>query len=196
MLTDTQGIVALAAGAVAVVALLGCMALGLGMRRMRRAQRVVLGEQGQRDLVAHAATMQEAFEGLHGYVEDVAARLDGRLAGVELALRGAIAHRALVRYDAYNELSGQQSMSIALLDDERSGIVLSCIHHRDQARASTQSSYTAAAASWSSRPRRPRRCAWRLPRRRATMGSEGPSGDLRRSTSQVPAADNHEVLGG
>ena len=25
-------------------------------------------------------------------------------------------------------------MSIALLDDERSGIVLSCIHHRDQAR--------------------------------------------------------------
>ena len=78
--------------------------------------------------------MQEAFEGLHGYVEDVAARLDGRLAGAELALRGAIAHRALVRYDAYNELSGQQSMSIALLDDERSGIVLSCIHHRDQAR--------------------------------------------------------------
>src|ERR1700691_3410271 len=133
-LTDTQGIVALAAGAVAIVALLACFALAIGMRRVWRAQRVVLGEQGQRDLVAHATTMQEAFEGLHGYVEDVAARLDGRLAGTELALRGAIAHRALVRYDAYNELSGQQSMSIALLDDEQSGIVLSCIHHRDQAR--------------------------------------------------------------
>ncbi len=39
-----------------------------------------------------------------------------------------------MRYDAYNELSGQQSMSIALLDEQRSGIVLSCIHHRDQAR--------------------------------------------------------------
>jgi hypothetical protein len=134
-LTDTQGIVALAAGAVAIVALLACLTLALGMRRLRRAQRVVLGaQQGERDLVDHAAAMQEAFEGLHGYVEDVAARLDGRLSGTELALRGAIAHRALVRYDAYNELSGQQSMSIALLDDERSGIVLSCIHHRDQAR--------------------------------------------------------------
>jgi hypothetical protein len=133
-LTDTQGIVALAAGAVAVVALLGCVALAVGTRRLRRAQRLILGEQGQRDLVAHAATMQEAFESLHEYVEDVAARLDGRLAEIELALRGTIAHRALVRYDAYNELSGQQSMSIALLDDERSGIVLSCIHHRDQAR--------------------------------------------------------------
>jgi len=40
----------------------------------------------------------------------------------------------LVRYDAYNELSGHQSLSIALLDEHQSGIVLSCIHHCDQAR--------------------------------------------------------------
>jgi hypothetical protein len=133
-LTDTQGIVAIAAAAVAVVALLTCASLTFRMRRLRRDQQVVLGEHGQRDLVAHAAAMQEAFESLQGYVEDVATRLDGRLAGTELSLRGAIAHRALVRYDAYNELSGRQSMSIALLDDARSGIVLSCIHHRDQAR--------------------------------------------------------------
>ncbi len=39
-----------------------------------------------------------------------------------------------MRYDAYNEMSGHQSMSIALLDATRSGIVLSSIHHRDQAR--------------------------------------------------------------
>ena len=40
----------------------------------------------------------------------------------------------MVRYDAYNEMSGQQSTSIALLDSSRSGVVLSSIHHRDQAR--------------------------------------------------------------
>lgn len=131
--TDTQGIIAIAAAAVAVAALLACGALTVRVRRLRQAQRLVLGEGGQ-DLVAHAAAMQEAFEALRDYVEETAVRLDGRLAGVEAALRGAIAHHALVRYDAYNELSGQQSMSIALLDEERSGIVLSCIHHRDQAR--------------------------------------------------------------
>jgi hypothetical protein len=133
-LTDTQGIIAIAAAAVAIVALLGCAALTLSVRRLRRAQRLVLGEHPERDVVAHAAAMQDAFEALREYVEDVALRLDGRLAGAEHALRGVIAHRALVRYDAYNELSGRQSMSIALLDDEQSGIVLSCIHHRDQAR--------------------------------------------------------------
>ncbi len=132
--TDTQGIIAIAAAAAAVVALLGCVALSMSVRRLRRAQRIVLGERGEQDVVVHAAAMQDAFEALQAYVEETATRLDERLAGVEGALRGRIAHRALVRYDAYNELSGHQSMSIALLDDERSGIVLSCIHHRDQAR--------------------------------------------------------------
>ncbi|HWF30934.1 MAG TPA: DUF4446 family protein [Solirubrobacteraceae bacterium] len=133
-LTNTQGIVAIAAGAVAVLALLCCVALAISLRRLRRAQALVLGEHGQEDVIAHAARLQDAFEALRAYVDDVALRLDDRLAGVETALRGTIAHRALVRYDAYNELSGHQSLSIALLDEEQSGVVLSCIHHRDQAR--------------------------------------------------------------
>jgi Protein of unknown function (DUF4446) len=133
-ITDTQGIIAIAAGAVALLALLLCALLSVRLRRLRQAQRLVIGEHGEQDVIAHAATMQQAFEALRDYVEETAVRLDGRLAGVEATLRGTISHRALVRYDAYNELSGRQSMSIALLDDERSGIVLSCIHHRDQAR--------------------------------------------------------------
>jgi hypothetical protein len=132
-LTSAQGIVALAAAAVAVVAVAGCAALALSVHRLRAAQRVVLGER-ERDVVAHAAALQGDFEVLRGHVEGVAERLDGRLTAAEEALRGAIAHCALVRYDAYNELSGRQSVSIALLDGRQTGVVLSCIHHRDQAR--------------------------------------------------------------
>ena len=133
-LTDTRGIIALAAAALAVLALLACAALLLRTRRLARRQRVLLGAHGERDLVSHAAELHEAFEALRAYVDELAARLDARLGASETALRNTIAHRALVRYDAYNELSGKQSVSIALLDDERSGLVLSCIHHRDQAR--------------------------------------------------------------
>jgi hypothetical protein len=133
-LTDTKGIIALAAAAVAVIALLCCLALMLSLRRLRRAQRLVLGEQGEQDVVAHAARLHEAFEALRSYVDDVAVRLDARLGAAERTLRGTISHRSLVRYDAYNEFSGHQSVSIALLDDERSGVVLTSIHHRDQAR--------------------------------------------------------------
>jgi hypothetical protein len=133
-LTGTVGIVAIAAVAVAIAALLWSIALTRSLRGVRRAQRLVLGDGSQRDLVAHGASLQEAFEALQGYVGEVAQRIDTRLAEVEHALEGAIKHSALVRYDAYNELSGQQSVSIALLDDRRCGVVISCIHHRDQAR--------------------------------------------------------------
>ncbi len=133
-LTDTQGILALGALGVALLALIGCGVLARSVWRLRSAQTLVLGDGSERDLVAHSAVLQEAFEALQMYSADVASRLDRRLDDVEVALAGAISHHALVRYDAYNELSGQQSMSIALLDDRHSGVVLTCIHHRDQAR--------------------------------------------------------------
>jgi hypothetical protein len=133
-ITGTNGALAAAAAGAAALALLACLGLLLALRRLRGAQRALLGDRSEQDLVAHAAGMQRAFEDLRRHIDEQTQRTDARLDGVEAALRGTIAHRALVRYDAYNELSGRQSVSIALLDDERSGIVLSCIHHRDQAR--------------------------------------------------------------
>ncbi|MDQ4041715.1 MAG: DUF4446 family protein, partial [Actinomycetota bacterium] len=94
----------------------------------------VLGTSGRDDLVAHANNLQAAFQALHGRVEEVAERLDARMAAAEDRLDGAIAYRALVRYDAYGELSGHQSTSLALLDAAQDGVVLSCIAHRDTAR--------------------------------------------------------------
>jgi hypothetical protein len=132
-LTTTAGIVAIAAAAVAVIALLWGIWLTLALRRVRGAQRVVLGE-GRTDLVDHAAGLQRAFEQLAEYVTGVAERLEARMTSAETRLDGAIAYRSLVRYDAYGEMSGRQSMSIALLDAGRSGVVLSSIHHRDTAR--------------------------------------------------------------
>ena len=133
-LSTTTGIVALAAGGVAVIALLSVVVLALRLSRVRANQRVVFGERNPRDLVAHAAGLDREFRSLHGYVEDLAAGLQARLADVEERLDGAIAYHGLVRYDAYNEMSGRQSTSIALLDAHGSGVVVSSIHHRDQAR--------------------------------------------------------------
>ncbi len=132
-LSSTTGIVALVAGGVAVIALIACLVLALRLRRLRGDQQAVLGDRRQ-DLVGHAAALQRQFEALHDYVQDAAAQLGRRVDGAEHRLDGVVAYRALVRYDAYGEMSGRQSTSIALLDASRSGIVLSSILHRDQAR--------------------------------------------------------------
>jgi len=133
-LDDPAGIAALAAGAVALIALLLAIVLALRVRRLRSAQQVLLGEHGDTDVVAHAASLQQAFAALHDRVEEVAANVDERLGAAEARLDGAIAYRSLVRYDAYGELTGNQSTTIALLDAERSGVVISSIVRRDTAR--------------------------------------------------------------
>ena len=130
----TTGIVALVAGGIAVVGLLTAVVLAFRLMRVRADQRLVLGDNQREDLVAHSARLQGQFEALHSYVEDVASALHDRMRVIEKRLDGTIAYRSLIHYDAYGEMSGRQSTSIALLDETHSGLVLSSIHHRDQAR--------------------------------------------------------------
>jgi Protein of unknown function (DUF4446) len=132
-LSSTEGIVALAAGGVALVALLWVIVLSFKLRRVRAAQRTILhGE--ETDLVVHAASLQDAFVQLRDWVEEVAAGLEGRVGGAEHRMDGCIAHTSVIRYDAMNELSGRQSSTVALLDERQTGVVVSSILHRDQAR--------------------------------------------------------------
>ena len=133
-LTTTEGLVALAGAAVGLIALVLAIVLAFKLRRLRSDQRAVLGATGERDLVEHAARLERGFVELRDWVEDTSAGIEKRMGAGEARTDGCVAHRALVRYDAYGELSGQQSSSLALLDARRSGIVVSSIHHRDSAR--------------------------------------------------------------
>src|SRR3954449_2069124 len=132
-LTTTQGIVALAAGGLALIALILAIVLAFKLRSLKRAQAAVLGD-GTRDLVAHSAELDSAFVSLRDYVEEALARLNEQSLAMDRRIDDTIAYRALVRYDAYGEMSGAQSSSIALLDKHQSGIIFSSIMHRDQAR--------------------------------------------------------------
>jgi uncharacterized protein DUF4446 len=132
-LSSTEGIVALAAAGAAALALIWLLVVSVKLRRLRAAQRRVLGA-ANTDLVGHAATLQGAFVELRDWVEETAAGLDERMRAAEHRIDGCVAYTSLVRYDAYDEMSGRQSSSVALLDSHRSGVVVSSILHRDQAR--------------------------------------------------------------
>jgi hypothetical protein len=133
-LTTTQGIVALGAAGVGALALILALVLAFKLRRLRSAQKAVLGPDGQRDLVTHAQQLEKGFTDMRDWVEESIEHFERRMQSTEARLDGCVAYRSLVRYDAYNELSGHQSSSMALLDAHRSGVVLTSIVHRDQAR--------------------------------------------------------------
>jgi Protein of unknown function (DUF4446) len=133
-LTSTEGIVALGAAGVGLVALLFALVVGYKLRRLRKAQSAVLGGSDQRDLVSHAARLEQGFTDLREWVEESMTRLDERMGALERRVDGCVAYSGLVRYDAWGEMSGRQSTSVALLDAHRSGVVVSSIAHRDTAR--------------------------------------------------------------
>lgn len=126
---STAGWIAIAAAAVAALSLLLAYVCWSAFRRVRRAQTVVLGS-GRDDLVDFAVTLQTRIDDLHRAVDEIAAGL----ARVDRRVDGSLSHSAIVRFDAFEDLGGQQSAALALLDGARTGIVLTAIQGRDHAR--------------------------------------------------------------
>jgi hypothetical protein len=75
--------------------------------------------------------------------EDVVG-LRQEVAALRAEAAGAIRHLGIVRYDAFGDVGGRLSWSVALLDDGGNGVVLTAIHGRSEAR-----SYAKSIASWS-----------------------------------------------
>jgi len=126
---SVAGWIAIGAAAAAAVSLLLALGFSLALRRVRRAQLVLLGG-GREDLVDFAVSLQSRIDDLHGAVDEVAAGL-GR---VGRRVDETVSKTAIVRYDAYEQSGGHQSASVALLDASRTGVVLSAIQGRDYAR--------------------------------------------------------------
>ena len=121
--------VAIAACVAAGLALVVCLALWWRLAHVKAAQSVVLGS-GSGDLLDFAVSLQGRVDDLHRAVDEVAAGLSR----VDRRVDGSLTNTAVVRYDAYEGTGGQQSASVALLDANRTGTVLTAIQGRDYAR--------------------------------------------------------------
>ena len=74
--------------------------------------------------------------------EDVVG-LRQEVAALRVETAGALRHLAVVRYDAFGDMGGHLSWSLALLDDAGDGVVLTSIHGRSDART-----YAKSVSSW------------------------------------------------
>ncbi|ONI67626.1 hypothetical protein BWI15_31485 [Kribbella sp. ALI-6-A] len=62
-------------------------------------------------------------------------RLGKELQDARTQLRQNLQHLAVVRYDAFGDMGGRMSWSVALLDDNGDGVVLTSINSRNDARS-------------------------------------------------------------
>jgi hypothetical protein len=127
--STAAGWIAIGAAVAAVASVVVCVLVWREVRRLRAAQGVLFGG-GKRDLVDFAVSLQARVDDLHRAVDEVAAAI----ARVDRRADATLSRTAIVRYDAYESAGGRQSASVALLDANRSGVVLSAIQGRDYAR--------------------------------------------------------------
>ncbi|MCX7798759.1 MAG: DUF4446 family protein [Fimbriimonadales bacterium] len=118
--------------ALALIIIVACAVAGLWLklRRLYRRWRTLLDE-------ASGANLERLLE--HHLVEKV--RLDDRVRALEdlggrleSALRRSNRRAALVRFDAFEDVGGQQSFALAMLDDLGNGIVLTSLIGRNDCR--------------------------------------------------------------
>jgi hypothetical protein len=70
-----------------------------------------------------------------GTVKSELRRLSKELEDARSELRDTLQHLAVVRYDAYSDMGGRLSWSMALLDNNGDGVVLTSINSRNDARS-------------------------------------------------------------
>jgi hypothetical protein len=121
--------IAIAAGVVAVVALVFAGVVWSRLRGIRDAQQALLGR-GSGDLIDFAVALQGRIDETYRKLDE----LGGGVAQLDRRVDGVVSRVAVVRYDAYENTGGHQSASVAFLDASRTGIVLTAIQGRDYAR--------------------------------------------------------------
>jgi len=105
-----------------VLAALACVVAGIALRRTRTP--------------AGLSGVDALPEDVHGLRQEVAA--------LKAENADALRHLSVVRYDAFGDVGGHLSWSLALLDDAGHGVVLTSIHGRSEART-----YAKSISAWS-----------------------------------------------
>ncbi len=103
---------------VVVLLVVSLAALAVGVHALRRTS-----SDARRISRRDPASVPADVEGLRGEVQAL------RLEAAE-----ALRHLAVVRYDAFGDMGGRLSWSLALIDDGGNGVVLTSIHGRSEAR--------------------------------------------------------------
>jgi hypothetical protein len=126
---ETLEIVAVAAAGAAGLALLLALALWFKLSRMMRAYSAMQG--GRADDFVTVVNRQGAA------VEKMSSDVDGlrdRVKAMNAEIADSLRHVAVVRYDAFPDMGGRLSFSVALLDDDGDGLVLTSINGRSETR--------------------------------------------------------------
>jgi hypothetical protein len=132
---STTAIAAMIAASIpGIIAIILAIVLWVRLRRLRGAQTVLLPDGSTGNLVDLHATLRRDVLAVDQAIRQLTTQVDDLAASSAREIGKCLRVNGVVRYDAYGDMGGQQSWSIALLDASGTGSVMTCLHARDHAR--------------------------------------------------------------
>jgi hypothetical protein len=120
----------LAAAGTSGLAVLVAATAHLRFRRLRKACTLLQGGAENSSFIVAASRQAAEMERLRGEV----GRLHREFEQFQVAIDESIRRIAVLRYDAFGEMGGRLSWSVALLDDLGDGVVLTALVNRSESR--------------------------------------------------------------
>lgn len=114
-----------------IVSLVVAVGLALVAVRVRALEHRLLATTGDPRVLERLASAEEEMNALGARLERLRGKTDRLSEDAQRCLRRV----GIVRYDAFKELGGHLSFSLALLDARQDGVVLSVLNDRNGARA-------------------------------------------------------------
>jgi hypothetical protein len=128
---DQQTLIAVVAGAVALIALAVAGMANNRLTHMRRSMAILQGKNDAKTLLEVISDNVQRVEGFEKVLRSQAKRQEELFALLGRSARNL----GVVRYDAFDDMGGKMSFSAALLDDHGNGLVITSINARAESRA-------------------------------------------------------------
>ena len=127
LLTNNFFYVTIAFGIIFLVMLFIIISMKMDISEMQRRYKKMMGTAEGADL---EQMLNDNSNRMKKALADVKA-MDSEISAVKNLLEKAITRVAIVRFDAFEDISSDLSFSIALLDDNNNGVVISSLNGRD-----------------------------------------------------------------
>lgn len=128
--TEYNVYILLGLAALTIILLIYTLSISLRVSRVtkRRSSRIGDGQVGE--IVDSLTDLSNAISNVERRLEDIVSRQDG----LDKAMSSCFQKVGLVRFNAFEDVGGEQSFSVALLDARNNGVVMSSIYGRQDSR--------------------------------------------------------------
>lgn len=125
-LEGNTGLTLLVLAAVSALLFLVCLLQGFSIRSLKRKYRFLLQTDDSFNLGTVFTEMDYRVDRLEDELKESAGLLNRLVSG----LQGCVQKVGLIRFDAFDDVGGQQSYALAMMDANNNGVVISSLYSR------------------------------------------------------------------